>query len=67
MIENYEDGRKYEGIIINGIRNGPGKLTYSDGAYYQGDFKDGLMNGQGRLFYGEGKVAYEGDWVADQF
>mgnify|MGYP002078562171 FL=1 len=29
--------------MINGIKDGHGKLTYSDGAYYEGDFKNDKM------------------------
>jgi hypothetical protein len=30
----YEDGRVYEGPLLNGMKDGQGKLTYPDGAYY---------------------------------
>jgi hypothetical protein len=39
IIETYEDGRRYEGMSINGVKNGFGKLIYEDGAYYEGEFK----------------------------
>jgi hypothetical protein len=32
--EMYEDGRVYEGPLLNGMKDGQGKLTYPDGAYY---------------------------------
>lgn len=53
--------------MINGSKEGHGKLTYSDGAYYEGDFKNDRMEGQGTLFYGPQRPAYEGNWLADQF
>lgn len=35
-IENYDNGSRFEGMLVNGIKEGPGKLLYSDGAYYEG-------------------------------
>ena len=65
--EHYEDGRSFEGEVIDGVKEGYGKLTYSDGAYYEGNFYNDQMHGKGTLFYVPGSPAYEGDWVADQF
>jgi len=31
--------------MVNGIKEGHGKLTYSDGAYYEGNFKNDKMEG----------------------
>ena len=67
MVEEYEDGRKFEGTLVNGAKEGHGKLTYSDGAYYEGDFRKDKMEGKGTLFYGLDRPAYDGNWVADQF
>ena len=67
VTEQYEDGRKFEGTMLNGRKHGHGKLTYSDGAYYEGEFKDDKMEGRGTLFYGPGLPAYEGEWREDQF
>lgn len=66
-MEEYEDGRKFEGTLVNGAKEGHGKLTYSDGAYYEGDFRKDKMEGKGTLFYGLDRPAYDGNWVADQF
>lgn len=60
MIYEYEDGRKYEGTMVNRIKHGHGKLTYPDGAYYEGEFFEGLMEGKGTLFYGPNQPAYIG-------
>ena len=32
----YSDGSNYEGEMMNGMRDGYGKLKFSDGAYYEG-------------------------------
>ena len=34
--KNYPDGRKYEGVFKDGIRNGQGTFTYPDGRKYVG-------------------------------
>jgi hypothetical protein len=38
-IETYENGRRYEGMTLNGKKHGSGKLIFEDGAYYEGLFK----------------------------
>lgn len=67
IVEQDEEDRRYEGTIVNGKREGFGKLTYADGAYYEGHFKNGKMEGEGTLFYGPERPAYQGNWLADQF
>jgi len=53
--------------MINGKKNGEGKLTFEDGAYYKGCFKEDKMHGRGTLFYFENHPAYDGNWYEDQF
>ena len=65
--EEQEDGRKFEGYLVDGVKEGYGKLTYSDGAYYEGNFKEDKMHGKGTLYYGPDKPAYDGEWICDQF
>jgi hypothetical protein len=38
--------------MVDGVKEGHGKLIYSDGAYYEGDFKNDRMEGKGTLYYG---------------
>lgn len=33
-VETYENGRRYEGTTLDGMKHGKGKLTFEDGAYY---------------------------------
>ena len=66
-IETYEDGRRYEGMTLQGRKHGQGKLIFEDGAFYEGEFKDDKMNGQGVLYYGPDHPAYDGQWSNDQF
>lgn len=65
MIENYEDGTRYEGFMKDHVRNGYGKFYYKSGSVYDGEWKDNLMNGYGTLYYPEGKIAYQGHWQDD--
>jgi hypothetical protein len=61
MIEGH-----FDGVITNGVRDGPGKLTWTNGDTYVGDFKNGLRHGKG--VYEEKKAGrrYEGAWVMSQ-
>ena len=42
MIEGH-----FDGVITNGVRDGPGKLTWTNGDTFVGEFKNGLRHGQG--------------------
>ena len=66
-IEIYENGRRYEGMTLNGKKHGPGKLIFEDEAYYEGEFRDDKMTGKGILYYCAGYPAYDGEWLNDQF
>jgi hypothetical protein len=61
-LEDYEKGFKYDGDMINGIKEGKGILKYTDGTIYNGDFKSDLFNGYGVLKFKDGKH-YEGEFV----
>lgn len=50
----------FEGFIINGVKEGFGKLSYPEGPYYLGNFQNDKMHGMGVLYYDEGKPAYDG-------
>ena len=34
LVQLYEDDSKYEGMMLNDMKNGQGKLMYPDGVYY---------------------------------
>lgn len=36
MMEDYEDGNRYEGFIKDKLRNGYGKFYYKGGSIYDG-------------------------------
>jgi len=66
----FENGDKYIGEFINGIKNGKGILHYNknnecERSRYKGDFKDGKLEGKGILFWNNGD-RYEGDFKNDK-
>ena len=67
VVQNYEDGSHFEGMIQHGMKNGYGRLVYPDGVYYEGNFKNDTLEGKGSLFYGKDRPAYVGDWISNQF
>eukprot|EP01017_Pseudomicrothorax_dubius_P010780 TRINITY_DN13897_c0_g1_i1.p1 TRINITY_DN13897_c0_g1~~TRINITY_DN13897_c0_g1_i1.p1 ORF type:complete len:204 (-),score=35.67 TRINITY_DN13897_c0_g1_i1:131-742(-) len=67
IVEEFPDGSRYEGKLVNGVRHGNGKLIYPGGGYYVGEWNFGKMEGFGQLYYPEGILAYEGKWQDDKF
>ena len=57
----YDNG-KYEGDLVEGIREGNGIYTWNDGHVYMGEWKNGERNGPGGMTYPNGDV-YEGFWL----
>ena len=53
------DGGLYEGALVNGQREGHGRIHWPGGVQYVGSFEKGLMSGQGKLTLPGGDV-YEG-------
>ena len=53
----------YEGPLVNGVREGFGKLTYPDGAVYEGEFSNNLPSGSNAtLQFADGK-RYQGTFI----
>ena len=50
-IEILEDGAKYKGTFVNGIREGKAKIKLCDGSKYKGEFKNNMMHGYGTYTY----------------
>ena len=59
--KTYDDGSKYKGYTLYGIRNGHGSYTWADGAKFEGEFKDGIINGHGTYTRANGDK-YAGDF-----
>lgn len=45
----YENGDKYEGNFISGIKSGFGVYQFKDGSLYEGDWKNGEKTGRGTM------------------
>lgn len=56
----------YEGMFVDGLWNGFGRLLYEDGHFYIGEFKNGYYHGYGKLYLNNGEVM-EGGWKMSQF
>ena len=46
---------RYEGDLVNGMRDGNGILYMSDGTYFDGNWKNNLPNGLGLFHHPDGK------------
>jgi hypothetical protein len=60
MEKNFPDGF-YVGDLVNGKRDGQGKMSYAHGNIYEGNWENGRKNGFGKMIYTSGNV-YEGNW-----
>ena len=54
QIENYDDGDRYVGQIINGLREGKGTYYYNNGDRYEGDWRNDKMEGKGIFYFNNG-------------
>ena len=61
FILSYTNGDKYEGEVINGVRNGYGTYFYHNGDKFEGFWKDNKKHGMGTLYYKDGNL-YVGQW-----
>ena len=61
----YDNGDIYEGELVNGKKNGKGKMEYTNGDVYEGLFKDDLKIGKGKMIYANGNI-YEGFFAKDR-
>ena len=56
----------YEGPLVNGVREGFGKLTYADGSVYEGEFANNLPSGNDEtLLFADGR-RYQGTFIEGQ-
>jgi hypothetical protein len=51
-----EDGSKYIGQFLNGVRSGKGKQVWPDFSLYEGYWENDKTNGRGRLIHSDGDV-----------
>lgn len=57
----YENGDRYKGEFLDGLRNGNGLYVYKNGDSYKGAFLNHLYQGQGTLSYADG-TSLSGEW-----
>jgi hypothetical protein len=63
----YAGGKgKYEGDLVQGKRDGYGKLVEQDLSSYEGQWKNNLRHGTGKQLFALGG-SYEGEWKNDKF
>ena len=55
------DGGRYYGPLVDGLRQGKGRVEWVNGARYEGEFAKGLYSGKGRLSTPNDSV-YEGQF-----
>ena len=61
----YNDGCRYVGQVLNGIREGKGILYYPNGDIYEGEWKNDKKDGKGIYYYNREPWKgdrYEGEW-----
>lgn len=56
------DGGRYYGALVDGMRQGHGKIEWPNGARYTGGFDKGLYSGRGSYVSASG-ARYEGDFA----
>ncbi|MBE6901472.1 MAG: hypothetical protein E7478_03275 [Ruminococcaceae bacterium] len=57
---------RYEGELVNGIREGRGTMYFKSGNIYKGEWHNGLMHGFGEFIYKSGEH-YVGDFINGKF
>jgi len=65
--EDFGDMGTYEGELLNGLRQGEGKMWYDSGNSYEGDFTNDKFDGNRGLYRWSDGAKYEGSWKAGSF
>jgi hypothetical protein len=61
FISNNEVAR-YQGHVVNGSPNGPGKFTSPNGFSWEGNFINGVLNGNGRVIFPDSTKKLQGNF-----
>ncbi len=59
------DGGRYFGPLVDGLRQGRGKVVWDGGTQYEGNFVNGVFEGEGKLT--SPTVTYEGEFKTGQY
>ncbi len=54
---------RYEGDLVNDVREGRGKMIFASGNVYNGQWKNGMMHGLGEFVFAATGERYVGDFV----
>ena len=65
QINNYDDGGRYKGNVVNGKREGQGWMLYMRGDIYSGEWLKDMRHGTGVQLNADGTF-YEGGWKNDK-
>ena len=60
----YENGDRYKGRFMNGLREGEGHMTWTNGDSYRGTWKEGRRDGHGTMVTRD--LSYTGQWDKDK-
>ena len=58
---DWQNGDRYEGMLVAGKKHGQGTFIWGDGKRYEGEWANDAINGRGKLIYTNGD-RYEGDF-----
>ena len=47
ITESYQNGSRFTGEKVNGLRHGKGRMDFAEGGFYEGQWKDNTMSGKG--------------------
>ena len=61
----YNDGTRYVGQVVNGLREGKGILYWNNGDRYEGDWRNDKKEGKGIYYYHNGNREM-GDYINDK-
>ena len=63
--KNNENGERYIGQLVKGLRNGEGKVFYKNSGKlkFEGVFVNGIKHRKGKEYYENGEIKYEGIFI----
>ena len=61
----YPNGDVYDGVLVDGKKEGEGKMEYANGDKYIGDWVNDKKDGEGQMEYANGD-SYDGEWNNDK-
>ena len=62
----YDNGARYVGQVLSGLKEGKGIMYWKSGSKYDGEFKNDKKEGKGTMYYNNG-TKYEGDFSNDKY